>query len=190
MLKLQPAEDIAVAVLTNVYDTEFINEVTEETILAMLPRHGTPEGRTPDRVAASAPPSFDLPEGTYSGEIRTFERTIPLILEKSDSGELRARLGGPASPSRPVREMPAFVPRSPGQLLVFFLGTLGDRDAARHPHNVVLDLSSVGDELVGTASAGYKGIDDQRMHFVLPYRVSLKRTGSHSAPSVTPSVRP
>jgi hypothetical protein len=190
MLKLLPSEDIAVAVLMNVYDTEFINGLTEETIRAALPGNAAPKSPTADRRAA--PPSFGLPAGTYSGEIRTFERTIPLILEKMDGGELRARLGDPASPSRAVREVPAFVPRAPGQLLVFFPGPLGDRDAARHPHSIVLDLRWVGDELVGTASAwapggnGSKGIDDQRMHFVLPYRVSLKRTGSHVAPSATP----
>ena len=181
MLKLLPSEDIAVAVLMNVYDTEFINRVTEETIRAVLPGYAAPKSPTVDRSVAPAPPSFALPAGTYSGEIRTFERTIPLILDKSGGGELRARLGDPASPSRPVRDVPAFVPRAPGQLLVFFPGSLGDRDAERHPHNVVLDLRWVGDELVGTASAwalggnDSKGIDDQRMHFVLPYRVSLKR---------------
>lgn len=50
---------------------------------------------------------------------------------------------------------------------------------------IVLDLRLAGDELVGTASAMTLGglsivkIDDQRMQFVLPYRVSLKRTSSH-----------
>ena len=180
MLKLLPSEDIAVAVLMNVFDTEFVNRMTEETLRAMLPDYGNPESQAADRVAASVPPSFDLPTGTYSGEIKTFERAIPIVLEKTDSGELRAHLGDPASTSRAVREVPAFVPRAPGQLLVFFPGPLGDRDAARLPHNVMLDLRLVGDELVGTASAmtvgGLPGIADQRMHFSLPYRVFLKRT--------------
>jgi hypothetical protein len=180
MLKLLPSEDIAVAVLMNVFDTEFINRVTEETIRAVLPDYGKPEEQKAARVGAAAPPSFDFPAGAYSGEIRTFERAIPIVLEKTDSGELRAHLGDPASPSLAVREVPAFVPRAPGQLLVFFPGPLGDRDAARLPHTVVLDLRLVGDELVGTASAmtvgGMPGSADQRMHFSLPYRVFLKRT--------------
>lgn len=183
MLKLVPSEDLAVAVLMNVYDTEFINEVTEETIWAVLPGYAAPKSPTADRSVAPAQPSFNLPAGTYSGEIRTFERPIPLILEKSDSGELWAYLGDLASPPRPVRQVPAAVPRALGQFLVFFPGPLGDRDAARLPHSVVLDLRSVGDELVGTASAwkpggnGSQGGDDGRMHFILPYRVSLKRRG-------------
>ena len=192
MLKLVPAEDLAVAVLINEFDTEFINEVTEETIRAMVPGYAAPKSPVADRSAAPAPPSFDLPAGTYSGGIRTLERTIPLLLEKTAGGELRARLGDPASTSRPVREVPAFVPRAPGQLLVFFPGPLGAGDAVRHPHSVVLDLRWAGDELVGTASAwapggqGNKGTDDPRMHFVLPYRVSLKRTGLPPAPSAAP----
>jgi len=183
MLKFLPSEDIAVAVLMNVYDTEFVNRVTEETLRAMLPDYGNPESRTADRVAASAPPSFDLPAGTYSGEIRTFERAIPIVLDKTDSGELQVRLGDPASPARPVHSLPAIVPRAPGQFLGAFAGPLGDQDAARLPHRIVLALRIVRDELVGTASAmtlGGLGIgpaDDQRMHFILPYRVSLKRTG-------------
>jgi len=180
MLKLVPSEDIGIAVLMNVYDTEFINRVTEETIRVMLPGYGALGEEAADRAAASVPPSFNLPAGTYSGEIRTFERAIPLILEKADGGEMQAHIGDPASSPRRVRDVPATVPREPGQLLVFFPGPLGDKDSGRYPHNIVLDLRWVRDELTGIASAmtlgGLQGIDDQRMHFWLPYRVSLKRT--------------
>jgi CubicO group peptidase (beta-lactamase class C family) len=183
MLKLLPSEDIAVAVLMNAYDTEFINRVTEEAIAALLPGSGGLEGSMAGR-ASPAPPPFILPAGTYSGEIRTFERAIPLILDKTDGGELHAHLGGPASPPRPVRDVPASVPRAAGQVLIVFPGPLGDQDSGRHDHQIVLDLRRVGDELIGVASAmtlgghGYRGIDDQRMHFWLSYRVSLKRTSS------------
>jgi len=196
MLKLLPSQDIAVAVLMNVYDTEFVNRVTEETIRAILPDYGNREGQAADRVAASAPPSFDLPKGMYSGEIRMFERAVPLILDKTDGGELNVHLGGPASASKPVRSLPVVVPRAPGQFLGWFQGPIGDQDAARLPHSIVLDLRLVGDELNGTASAmtpggqGFEGVVDQRMHFLLPYRVSLKRTSSLSARSTTPSVVP
>ena len=46
MLKLLPSEDIAVAVLMNVFDTEFVNRVTEETIRAMLPDYENPEAHS------------------------------------------------------------------------------------------------------------------------------------------------
>ncbi len=191
MLKLLPSEDIAVAVLMNVFDTEFINRVTEEAIRAMLPGYA-PEARPADRAAASAPPSFELPAGTYSGEIRTFEQTIPLILEKAEGGGVQARLGVPLSSPIPIYILPAIVPRAPGEFLGAFAGHLGDQDAARLPHRIVLDLRIARDELVGTASAmtlGGLGIgpsDDQRMHFYLPYRVSLKRRSPGSASSRTP----
>ena len=187
MLKFLPSQDIAVAVLMNVYDTEFINRVTEETIRAILPDYGNPEGQVAARAAASAPPSFDLPAGTYSGEIRTFERAIPLTLDKTEGGELLVHLGDPASPPKPVHSLPAVVHRAPGQFLGRFSGPIGDQDAARLPHSIVLDLRLVDDELKGTASAmtlgghGFEGIVDQRMHFLLPYRLSLKRTSSPSA---------
>ena len=196
MLKLLPSEDIAVAVLMNVYDSEFVNRVTDETIRAMLAGYGTPGGQAGDHAAASAPPLFELPAGRYSGEIRTFERTIPLILEKEDGGELQARLGDPVSLPKPVYILPAEVPRVPGEFLGAFAGPLGDQGAARLPHRIVLDLRMSRDDLVGTAYAmtlGGLGIapsDDQRMHFYLPYRVFLKRTTSNSASLKAPSVRP
>jgi hypothetical protein len=183
ILKLVPSEDTAVAVLMNVFDTEFVNRVTEETIGAVLPGYAVRGGQA-DRAAASvAPPSFDLPAGTYSGEIRTFKRAIPLILEKADDGEMQARIGDPASSPRLVRDVPAAVSRERGQLLVFFQGPLGDEDSGRCPHNIVLNLRWVRDELVGAASA--MKVEGQRMHFWLPYRVSLKRTGPQTFHSTT-----
>ena len=68
----------------------------------------------------STPPSFDLPAGTYSGEIRSFRGAVPLILDKADSGELHAHLGHPISPPRRVRSVPGVVPRLPAQLLEQF----------------------------------------------------------------------
>jgi hypothetical protein len=188
MLKLLPSEDIAVAVLMNMFDPEFVNRVTEETIRAMLPKYGNPEGRPADPVAASSPPSFDLPAGTYTGEIRTFDGAVPLILDKADGEELHVHLGAPSSPPKRVFILPATVFRAPGELLGSFPGPLGDKDAGRRSHRIVLSLRWIRGELSGTASAltlDGMGLgaanDDRRMHFSLPYRVSLKRSGSPSA---------
>jgi CubicO group peptidase (beta-lactamase class C family) len=182
MLKLIPSEDLAVAVLMNVYDREFVNEVTDETIRALLPTYGNQKGGAADHVEGGSPPRFDLPIGRYAGEIRTSSGAIPLILDSTDGGELNAYLGDPASAPRRVQDAPEAVPRLPAQILASFPGPIGDQDATRHDHNVWLDLRFANDELYGTASAmtlgghGWKGIDDQRMRFHLSYRVSLKRT--------------
>jgi hypothetical protein len=122
-----------------------------------------------------------LPVGRYSGEIRTFSGAIPLILDWEESGEVYAYLGDPDSAPRRVRNAPEFIPRLPAQILASFPGPIGDEDAARHHHQVWLDLRFANDELYGTASAmtlgghGWEGVEDQRMRFHLPYRVSLKR---------------
>jgi CubicO group peptidase (beta-lactamase class C family) len=180
MLKLVPSDDIAVVVLINMFATEFVNRVADEIIGAVLTGYADQEGRPTG--PASASPAFEIPAGTYSGEIRTFEGAIPLTLEKERGGELYAHLGGPESPARLVRDLPPVVPRFPGQYKGSFAGPLGDSDAARYPHSVVLSLRLAGAELVGIASAmTLSGLDmtpneDQRMRFILPYRVSLKRT--------------
>lgn len=182
MLKLVPSNDIAVAVLMNVYDREFVNQVTDETIRALLPAYANQEGQAADRAAVSSPSQFDLPVGRYSGEVHTSSGAIPFVLQKEDGGELYAVLGDPASAPRRVRIAPSAVPRLAGQFLATFPGPIGDQDAARHDHAVWLDLRFANDELYGTASAmtlgghGWEGIDDQRMRFHLPYHVSLKRT--------------
>jgi CubicO group peptidase (beta-lactamase class C family) len=192
MLKLVPSEDAAVAVLVNAYATEFINLVTEETMRALLPGYGAAGDRAKASAPAAAPaqpPSVDMPPGTYTGEIRTLERAIRLTLERSGDGAIEARLGDPASPPVRVRDVPAAVPRAPGQIMIYFPGPLGDPDPARSRHNVVLDLKWVGGELVGTASAmtpsglGTPGVEGERMYFWLPYRVTLERTGPSTAPS-------
>ena len=182
MLKLLPSEDIAVAVLMNVYDTDFVNQVAEATLQAMLPDYGELEGQMANRVAESSSPSFDLPVGRYSGGIITSKGTVPLILEMKIDGELDAYLGEAGSSPQRVRSAPRSVPRLPAQILASFPGPTGDQVAARHDHVVWLDLRYVSDELRGTASAmtlgghRWKGIDDQRMRFHLPYRLSLTRT--------------
>jgi hypothetical protein len=166
----------------NMYDREFVSQVTDETIRALLPDYRDREGQAADLVSAPSPPQLELPVGRYSGEIRTFSGGIPLILEREDSGDIYASLGDPPSAPRRVRSAPEAVPRLPGQILASFPGPIGDQDAARHQHTVWLDLRFANDELYGTASAmtlgghGWEGIDDQRMRFHLPYRVSLRRT--------------
>jgi CubicO group peptidase (beta-lactamase class C family) len=188
MLKLVPSEDAAVAVAMNMFDTEFVNKIADEAIRVVLPGFRDPAqpAAAPAAAQASPPaaPSFKIPAGTWSGEIRAFGGAIPLVLEKSEGGELVARLGGPSAPARPVRSLPAIVLRRPGQFKGSFAGPLGDADAARYPHSITLSLELEGDELVGVATAmtlsglGITPDEDQRMRFMLPYRVSLKRTVS------------
>jgi CubicO group peptidase (beta-lactamase class C family) len=48
MLRLLPSEDIAVAVLMNVYDRAFVNDVSDETIRALLPTYGDQKGHAVD----------------------------------------------------------------------------------------------------------------------------------------------
>jgi CubicO group peptidase (beta-lactamase class C family) len=187
MLKLVPSEDVAVAVAMNMFDTTFVNEVADEALRVVLPDFGMPgpEAGKPEprlgETAAPPPSSFEIPAGAWSGEIRTFDVAIRLVLERSENGELVARLGGGSAPARQVRSLPAVVLRRPGPFKGSFAGPLGDGDAARHAHSITLSLELEGDELVGVATAmTLSGLDitpdeDQRMRFMLPYRVSLKR---------------
>jgi hypothetical protein len=172
MLKLVSSKDVAVAVLMNAFDGEFINQVTEETLRAVLPDYGTMEPRPAARAKLPDTPVFEIPAGTYSGEIHVPGQNIPIVLEKHGA-DLHVSLGDPPSPSRPVFVLPAFVHRAPGQFLGSIPGTIGDADFERYSE-VLLDLRLVGVELKGTASATTRP-DNPRMHFHLPYAVSMRR---------------
>lgn len=176
MLKFMPSEDIAVAVLMNVFDSELITQIADEAIYALAP----PQKDT-ELAKGVAAPQFKLPTGKYSGEIRIFNKSASLILDQTDDGELHAFIGGPKSQPQSVFILPAFVPRAPDQFLGSFSGPISDSSAERLPHQIFLDLRFSNNELKGTASAMTLGglpfgpPEDQRMHFHIPYRVSLKR---------------
>jgi CubicO group peptidase (beta-lactamase class C family) len=179
MLKLVPSEDAAVAVLMNVFDQEFVHRIADSALRVLLPDWKAPQPLASEQPSQRAIPPFPMPAGTYTGTIRTSVGDVPLVLTMTEQGDLSAQLGDPASASRPVQQVPAFVPRSPGHLLVWFPGPLGDPDADRHDHVINLDLSWVRGELVGVASAmALDGIGnaatDHRMHFSLPYWVVLR----------------
>ena len=177
MLKLIPSEDIAVAVLMNVFDSQFVNQVTDEAIQAVLSNYSNPETLALEQIEAPAQPSFRIPAGRYSGDIYIGGRDSSLTLEKDRNGELRAYLG-PLSPAIPVRTLPDFVPRLPGHFLGAFPGVIADEDATRHPHDIMLELKETQDGLMGMVSAMGQPpavTGDQRMNFFLSYRVSLKR---------------
>jgi len=182
MLKLVPSEDAAVAVLMNVYDREFINQIADSALRVLLPEGNAPQLSAPDQLPPATIPPFPMPAGTYAGTIRMASGDVPLVLTMTEVGDLSARLGDPACAPRPIQQLPAFVTRSPGHLLVSFAGPLGDPTADRHAHFIVLDLAWVRGEIVGVASAlamalpGGGGAADDRMHFSLPYRVELRPT--------------
>jgi CubicO group peptidase (beta-lactamase class C family) len=176
MLKLVPSRDVAVAVLVSKYDREFINQVTEEALRAMLPDYGSTEPQSAAQAKSPETPLVEIPAGTYAGEIHTLGRNIPISMEKKGT-DLHVYLGDPASSPKSVFILPAMVPRAPGQFLGSIPGPIGDADSERYPDAVILDLRLVGDELKGTASAS-TWPDDPRMHFYLPYAVSLRRAAS------------
>jgi len=176
MLKFMPSEDIAVAVLMNTFDPGLIKQIADEAIYALaLPQ------KAKVLAKGAAAPQFKLPTGKYSGEIRIYNKSVSLMLDQTNDGELHAFLGNPTSQPQSVFVLPAFVPRAPDQFLGSFSGPIGDPSAARLPHQIFLDLRFSNNELKGTASAMTLGglpfgpPEDQRMHFHIPYRVSLKR---------------
>jgi hypothetical protein len=74
MLKPVPSEDAAVAVLMNMYDSEFINLIADTALRVLLPDLTSLRRTASDRRPTTAVGVFSTPVGTYVGTIRTAAR--------------------------------------------------------------------------------------------------------------------
>ncbi len=111
MLKLLPSEDIAVAVLDERVRHRIRQPGDRRNDSAPCSRTTrSPKSPAADRVAASAPPSFDLPTGTYSA--RSGRSSEPFLSSWKNG---QRRTGPSATRILPTcTQLPAIVPRAPG----------------------------------------------------------------------------
>ncbi|MAM71796.1 MAG: hypothetical protein CMP91_11715 [Gammaproteobacteria bacterium] len=178
MLKLIPSEDLAVAVTMNVFDSEFINLLTDEILATALPDSDL----IPGSIYPDSTESFVLQNGRYSGEITMSEQTVPISIEKSDDMGLYAFIGDSPSPD-PVslRIIPDFVPRLPGHFLASLPVSLNDENAQRRPHDIFLELKLTDNGMEGTATARGQATPlrgNERQYFLLPYHITLDRNSN------------
>jgi len=171
LLRLIPAENLAVVVLTNGTGLN-IDLIAKNMVGAMLPdyaekvlSHKSPPRRTTN--PKETPREF---LGTWEGEITTHAGKFPIQLVFAPQAKVRCRLVG-----KKYADMKPRIPlgRYSFEKDMFFAGfgiALPPEDMARDHHHIRLSLKRLGDTLVGDAAArSYQG------KFNLPSYIKLKK---------------
>ena len=151
VLTLYPAEDVAIVVLLNIVADP--SRIFREIERVVLPRYADARRRWADatpRSTATGKGSFVPPAelvGEWSGNLRAWDRSIPLSVVVPSNGDVHVRLEGQLETVLNEARWAdsAFTGR--------FAGTIPTADASRWPHNIVLDLRLRGGTLTGMASA-------------------------------------
>jgi CubicO group peptidase (beta-lactamase class C family) len=164
-MRMFPAEDVAIVVLTN-SESGAASEVADAIHDAVLGREeGTPAG---------PPETFQAPaalQGQWQGTVRTFDGTlIPLALRvKAD--DVHVRLGGPGTFTT-VLNQPRYI-AGIRVLTGVLAGSIPTEDTRDRPHFVLLTLWFDGERLRGHASAVLTG---GRAQESLPAAAELTRS--------------
>lgn len=169
ILALYPLEELAVAVLLNVSDSEGRSRIFERIVEAALPRYriarqaqSAPSGRSATAVAFPA----EL-LGEWVGVLRTYEGNIPLRLVVREGNDVHLQLGDQL-------ETVLTEARFEGNVLTgHFAGTIPTADAMRHPHQVALRLWYRDGRLSGQATAQTVG---EPVYFALSAYAELRKT--------------
>lgn len=176
-LVLYPAERVAVVVLMNAVGE--VPRVSREIERVMLPRYADARRRAEAearRTQTQAQREHFTPRaelvGTWTGTVRTWQRTVPFTLTVKPDGHVHARLD--SLPEALVNDL-----HWEGTALVGrFAGTIPTSDAARWPHEVLLSLRMRNDTLSGMASAV---TTTERVYYALTSYASLAKERGQSS---------
>ena len=144
MLKFVPSEDIALVVLINA-SSDLRVKIANDIIGTLLPDYGEKwkevRDRTEERAGAFAPPPELL--GEWTGELTTYDETVPVRLVIQPDSDVHVRIG---------RQMETLLNRvrfADGFLTGTSYGTIPLSDARAHPHDISYRLLLDGDVLSG-----------------------------------------
>jgi CubicO group peptidase (beta-lactamase class C family) len=172
ILKLFPAENLAIAVLTNTFNEWAVIDVQQQMAAAVLPKYAAAL-HTVTSTSPSSATSANFPGdlvGHWAGNVRTWQSTIPIILDCKPDGDIHIKLG------EQIESVLSEVRYQDGNLTGRFAGSIPTEDAVRHPHSIVLNVWLEKNELRGNASAATW--DTELNYFELPSYVELSRAGA------------
>ena len=149
LLSLDPAEKLAIVVLTNARSTSLMRIATAIAETA-VPKYAAARKSAPPPPQTIAPPAF-TPDaelrGEWTGTLRTWEGEMPLSLVIQDDGDIHVRIGSD------LRALLNQVSWRNNNLRGRFAGTIPTADARRWPHSVLLNLRLRSGTLSGMATA-------------------------------------
>ena len=175
IMRIYPAEDLAVVVLTNCSppdvsgEKDAISQIEEDIVAALLPRYADARRAKPNPPEQPHAPYSPKPEllGSWTGSVRTWQSTLPLKLVFQPDGDIHVKL---ADQFETLLDKPHWE----GKVLVGLCnGFIPTPDANRLRHYVRLELWSRNGMLQGEANA--EAADDEREPYSLSSYVELKR---------------
>jgi CubicO group peptidase (beta-lactamase class C family) len=175
LLKIIPEENIAVVTLINTFNSEYVTQITDQIIAAMM-------GSTKFEGQASEPPSEPgkktIPDGltgTWKGEIRTYEGSIPIMIHFAQDGNMTSVIGDQTESTKTNWSWVYIIQSTASGIFGAFDGKIPTDDTKRYPHSALLSIHKEGEKLIGEATAvpPYNQIMHSRMYAALSHYVEL-----------------
>ena len=153
LLKVVPEENIAVVILTNTYNSEYVTEITNRIVAAMVgldkeEKEGPPSG--PTTRAKPETPSELI--GNWKGEIKTYAGSIPIMMRFAQDG-ISASVGDQTESAKTDWAQLNLIASTASWVLGAFDGRIPTDDTKRYPHNILLSIGKQGEKLIGEATA-------------------------------------
>lgn len=169
LLKIIPEENVAVVTLINTYNSEYITEITNKIIAAMV-------GSYKEEQFTSGPPKRIEPKipnellGTWKGQIKTYAGSIPITMNFNQGGDIRVSTGAQNNWSQLY-----LIDLTDSKIFGAFAGNIPTDDTKRYPHGILLSIKKEGEKLIGEATAvvPYNQIKHTRMYAALSHYVEL-----------------
>ena len=170
-MRLIPAEDMALVILSNTEIGDHLGEIQEEICAALIP--GFAKVGKDNQTNNEPVKEKKIPEGLlgkWKGKIVAYDREIDVELKISNAEGAKISLSG-----QPERKMDLAVVTD-GFLLGNFLGVIPTPDASRHPDKIRLALVRQGNRLSGQATAD-QWVEERQMRYELSSWVELNKIG-------------
>ena len=154
LLKTIPEENLAAVTLINTYNREYVTEITDRIVAAMVGLgkeewEGLPSGPT----TRAKPETPDELVGTWKGEIKTYVGSIPIMMSFAQDGSISASVGDQTESAKAGWSQFYLVASTASWVMGTFDGTIPTDDTKRYPHNVLLSIGKQGEKLIGEATA-------------------------------------
>jgi CubicO group peptidase (beta-lactamase class C family) len=175
LLKIIPEENIAVVTLINTFNSEYVIQITDKIIAAMM---GSTKFGEQASEPASEPNEKTIPDeltGTWKGEIRTYEGSIPIMIHFAKDGNITAAIGDQTKSAKTNWSRVYIIQSTASGIFGAFDGKIPTDDTKRYPHSALLSINKEGEKLIGEATAvlPYDQIMHSRMYAALSHYVEL-----------------
>ena len=164
-LRIFPAKQIAIAVLTN-SSSPAPGQIADEIMATLMP-DARPKPSTPNNQQEAVFKPADSMLGTWEGTVHTYKTDLPFSLVIQPDGDIHARIG---------TQLKSLVNRASfkdGILTGEFLGDIGTEDANRTRYVLSLSLKLRGDVLNGAMTA--RSLPGKRLGNALTHWTELKK---------------